>query len=432
MKNQRMRTILFTVAGAAAVFFVTAGVLAATRQGVAPAPSAPSTPESALEQARTAARENPTSDRALTSLAVAALNLQRETGDPTLYPVAENAARRSLALNAKNPETLDALGALALSRHRFAEALKWANMSRAVAPDRYAPLPIASDSLVELGRYKEGFALVSRRLNLRPDFPSYTRASYAAELVGDRRQARVLMRLALDTAPPGSSDRTWVLVHLGHLEFGEGKRAAAERFYVRALAENPGDAAALAGRARVAAARGDLAAAERFASQAAKGATEAQYPALLAEIHGARGDDAAAKRHLTDALAVEKRHTDNGVSTALDSAALLADFRPPTPGEVQAAGAGYRERPGVVSDSALSWVLTRAGRCDTALRYAERSLRLGTKDALFSFRAGMAAKCAGRSDQAARHLGMALRTNPHFSVRLAPVARRTLAELRAS
>jgi tetratricopeptide (TPR) repeat protein len=429
MRTHRFRTVLLTAAAAAAVFTVTAGVLASARQQVpAPATSA-STPQGALEQARLAARDNPTSDQALTALAVAALNLQRETGDPTLYPEADDAARKSLALNPKNPETLDALGSLALSRHRFAEALDWARKSLAAEPDRFAPLPIASDSLVELGRYKEGFALVARRLNLRPDFPSYSRASYAAELVGDRRQAKALMRLALDTAPPGSSDRTWSLVHLGHLEFGEGKLAAAERFYVRALAVSPDDAAALAGRARISAARGDLTAATRFASQAAEGATEAEYPALLAEIDGARGDDGAVRRHLQQALAAEKGHADNGVSTELDNAAMLADFRRPSVDDVKRARKGYVERPGIVSDSALGWVLTRAGMCEEGLRYATRSLRLGTKDATFSFRAGMAAKCAGRPAAAARHLGTALRTNPYFSVRHSPVARETLNSL---
>lgn len=430
MNTHRFRTLLFSIAGAAAVFSVTAGVLASTREGIAPAVAAPSTPEGALAEAQKRAAANPKSDTVLTAVAVAALDAQRETGDPDLYPVAEDAAEKSLAISPRNPETLDALGTLALSRHRFADALEWAKKSKAVAPERFAHLPIASDALVELGRYDEGFRLVTRRLNLRPDFSSYTRASYAAELVGDRRHAKTLMRLAVDTARPGSSNHTWAVVHLGHLELGEGNLGGAERHYVRALAGSPDDSAALAGRARIAAARGELAAADKFASVAAEGATEAEFPALLAEIDGARGDDAAAQRHLEQALAAEKGHADNGVSTELDNAAMLADFRRPSAGDVKRARMGYVERPGIVSDSALAWVLTRAGMCEEGLRYATRSLRLGTKDATFSFRAGMAAKCAGRPAAAARHLRTALRTNPHFSVRYSPAARQALTELR--
>ena len=43
------------------------------------------------------------------------------------------------------------------------------------------------------------------------------------------------------------------------------------------------------------------------------------------------------------------------------------------------------------------------------------------------FHAGMAAACAGHPAEAAGRLRAALALNPHFSVRWAPVARRTLA-----
>ena len=53
-----------------------------------------------------------------------------------------------------------------------------------------APVAIAADAQIELGRYAQGFAAVQRRIELRPDLPSYSRASYARELQGDRARAR--------------------------------------------------------------------------------------------------------------------------------------------------------------------------------------------------------------------------------------------------
>jgi uncharacterized membrane-anchored protein len=82
-----------------------------------------------------------------------------------------------------------------------------------------------------------------------------------------------------------------------------------------------------------------------------------------------------------------------------------------------------------VGDQVLGWVLTRAGRCGEGRMWAERSLRLGTDDAVALFRAGMANACAGDTARARAHLARALRVNPHFSVRWSPVARRTLAGL---
>jgi len=83
-------------------------------------------------------------------------------------------------------------------------------------------------------------------------------------------------------------------------------------------------------------------------------------------------------------------------------------------------------RPSIYGDDALGWALARAGRCDEALSWSRRSLRLGTNDPLLFFHRGYAEGCAG--DDAARRTwyGRALALNPEFSVRWAPVARAAL------
>jgi Flp pilus assembly protein TadD len=119
----------------------------------------------------------------------------------------------------------------------------------------------------------------------------------------------------------------------------------------------------------------------------------------------------------------------NGVHADLDLAALEADLRRPDAADVARARHARAERPGVVGDGILGWVLTRAGRCQEGLSWARRSLRLGTQDPLMLFHAGMAAACAGEPSEARRRLGQALALNPRFSVRWAPVAERTLRSL---
>jgi tetratricopeptide (TPR) repeat protein len=196
-----------------------------------------------------------------------------------------------------------------------------------------------------------------------------------------------------------------------------------------ALAERPGDPRATAGLARVLAARGRLRPAAALYERALDRQPLAEYAAALAEIDQVRGDAAAARRHTGLVVAMQRLQAAAGVRVDLDLAQALADLRRPGAAEVARTRRAHRERPGVVGDQILGWVLTRAGRCAEGYAHARRSLRLGTRDATTSFRAGMAAACAGDAPAARRLLGQALALNPHFSVRWAPVARRELERL---
>ncbi len=383
----------------------------------------------AIARAEATLRGAPNDTDALALLAVSALSRAKETADSTWYARSEAAARRALAVNPKNVPALDATATLANARHRFRDALAPATASRRIAPDRFAPLEILTDANIELGRYRVGFALAERRLALRPDLASYSRASYAAELQGDHLRATQLMELAAAAGRPGTGDRTWARTHVGLLRFGSGDLAGAEREIRAALRETPGDATALAGLAKVRAARGDLDAAASLYRQALDAQPVAGYAAALAEVEEVRGRAKASAESLKLAHELDRREAANGVELELDSAATDADFRVPTADDVRRVRRGYRIRPGVVGDDAMGWVLTRAGLCDEGLRFARRSLRLGTKDALMLFHAGMAARCAGESREAAVYLRAARRINPYFSVRWAPVAKRILAEL---
>jgi hypothetical protein len=90
----------------------------------------------------------------------------------------------------------------------------------------------------------------------------------------------------------------------------------------------------------------------------------------------------------------------------------------------------YAAAPSVRSADALGWSLTRAGRPAEGLRYSTEALRLGSRDALFLYHAGIAARDAGRVDLARRYLARSLAGNPRFSPLHAPRAMRALESLR--
>ncbi len=427
---KKSRAALSLLVAGAAVFGVAVAVRSSDRPGLPTAqPSVARSAAGAIARAEATLRETPNDTDALALLATSALSRAKETADSTWYARSESAARRALALDPKNVPALDAAATLANARHRFHDALAPAQASRRIAPDRFAPLEILTDANIEIGRYRVGFALAEQRLALRPDLASYSRASYAAELQGDRLRATQLMELAAEAGRPGTGDRTWALTHVGFLRFGSGDLPGAERAIRGALRETPGDATALAGLAKVRAGAGDLDDAASLYRQALDAQPVAGYAAALAEVEEARGRTKASAESLDLANELDRREAANGVELELDSAATDADVRVPTADDVRRVRRGYRLRPGVAGDDAMGWVLTRAGLCDEGLRFARRSLRLGTKDALMFFHAAMAARCAGKSREAVSYLRAARCINPYFSVRWAPVAERMLAEL---
>ena len=82
-----------------------------------------------------------------------------------------------------------------------------------------------------------------------------------------------------------------------------------------------------------------------------------------------------------------------------------------TRADVSDGGSG-KLAPSVSSAHALGWALTRNGRAGEGLVWAQRSLKLGSRDAMFLFHAGITAREAGRADLAERWLSAALAPQP--------------------
>jgi Flp pilus assembly protein TadD len=119
----------------------------------------------------------------------------------------------------------------------------------------------------------------------------------------------------------------------------------------------------------------------------------------------------------------------NGVNTDTELAVFEADHGSPARA-VTLARRAWRRAPSVRSADALGWALASAGRPRTGVVWARRALRLGSRDSLFLYHAGMAALRAGDRGDARRWLGQALSVNPRFSPLYAPRARRALETLR--
>ena len=378
-------------------------VFAATRAGAPAAPpaTAPALRPAPLGDLRDAVRAGrPGSE---TALASAYLQKARETGDLGRQARAETLLRRALRRNPRDAGAVVELGTLASSRHDFRRALALARRAQALAPGSPAHFPVLVDALVELGRFGAAERALQRFVDLRPGLPAYARVSYLRELRGDLAGAAQAMELAIAAGAAAPENVAAVQVLHGDLEAAMGRPARAARDYAEALAAVPGFPPALAAKARLAAARGDL----RGALRTMRGVVERlplpEHAIALGELQLAAGKPAAARRTFALIGAERRLLAGAGVDTDAELAVFEADHGSPRKA-LSLARRGWAAAPGLRAADALGWALTRAGRPRAGLTWAHRALRLGSLDPLLRFHAGMAARGAERR----RHLRLAL------------------------
>ncbi|MGH9179210.1 MAG: hypothetical protein ACRD0N_11750, partial [Acidimicrobiales bacterium] len=181
-----------------------------------------------------------------------------------------------------------------------------------------------------------------------------------------------------------------------------------------------------AGRARALVARDDPAGAAGLLGEVVKVLPTAEVAIAHGDALAAAGDEAGAEEAYGLVGAIARLYRANGVDVDLELALFAADH---TPGKaaVDQARRAVKARPSIQAHDALAWALFTAGRPEEAWTEAGAALALGTRDPLVRFHAAAIAEATGRTDLAARHLGVVLATNPRFSAahagRVADLAR---------
>jgi len=415
-------------AGSTAAALLLGGVLtdgSAQDAATVPIASAITATGSALiPQLQQEVRANPTDVAGLGFLGLAYQQRARETGDPTYYTKSDGVLRRALRYSPDDLVATTGLGALALSRHRFRDALALGRRAVALSPSTARGYGVVGDALVELGRYREAFAAFDRMASLKPSLSSYARVSYARELLGDVRGAAAAMRLAIDAAAGQPEALAWSQTQLGKLFWSQGRARAAEREYRTALAARPGYVYAFDGLALVEAARGRYRDAIAYERRATDTIPLPQFVASLGDLQRLAGNGSAAQRQYALIGAIQRLLRANGVRTDLETALFDVDHAVRLRRALSLARAAQAERPSIDGDDVLAWALARNGRCSEALHYSKRALRLGTRDAVKFFHRGMVERCLGNGVAAKTWFRRALSVNPNFSLLWAPVAKR--------
>jgi tetratricopeptide (TPR) repeat protein len=360
-----------------------------------------------------------------TALGAAYLQKAREAGDPGWYARAEAAFTAALRRDGRDAGAVTGLGALALARHDFRTALVHGRRARRLAPRMVRPYGVVADAQLELGRYDAAARTLQRMVDLKPNLDAYARVSYFRQLHGDLPGAVGAMRLAVAAGGEAPENAAYAQTLLGDLEWERGRAGAARMAYRAALARLPGHAPAHVGLARLDGGRARLDAAARRLRTVTDRLPVPAYVTALGEVELARGRPAAARRQFALVRAQYELLGATGVATDVEAALFEADHGRPARALALARRA-WRAAPSVRSADAMGWALTRAGRPRRGLRFARRALALGTRDPVFHYHAGVAARAAGRPAMARRELRAALRPGPDFSPLYAPRARRVL------
>jgi tetratricopeptide (TPR) repeat protein len=404
-----------SLAAAAVVFVIALAVFTAVNRSPASAPGVPEVRGDRQPQT-------------YGELGDALMQRVRETGDAALYRRAERAYAKALERDPRDIDATVGLGTVALARHDFEAGLRYGLRARRINPRSFAPFAVVVDARIELGRYAAAARTLERMVDFKPGLASYARVSYFRELHGDIAGAIAAMRLAVSAAPGPGENRAYVETLLGNLEFQRGRVAAAATAYREALAGFPAFPAAEAGLARVEAARGGFASAIGRLRGVVQRLPQPGYVIALGETELAASRRAAARRDFELVRAEQRLLAGNGVNSDAEIAVFEADHGSPDRA-VRLGRRAYAAAPSVRSADSLGWALTRAGRPRAGLVYARRALRLGSRDPLFLYHAGIASRAMGDPAGARRFLAAAVRGNPRFSPLYAPRAVRALRNL---
>jgi tetratricopeptide (TPR) repeat protein len=373
-------------------------------------------------------REEPGDWRSLASLGAAYVQQARITADPGYYPKAQGVLSESLRVrDAGNFEAYVGRGSLEAARHDFAGALRDGERAARINPYNGDVYGVIGDAQVELGRYRQAFATFQTMVDTKPNVGSYARVSYARELQGDVPGAVQAMKQALQAAGT-SADAAWASYQLAELAFNDGEVARAAGYYRRALELDPAYVPPLAGLAKVAWARGRADEAIEGYERVTSVYPAPEYVIALGDLYRSVGRTRLAKEQAELVRAEEQLFEANGVNVDLEVSLYDADH-----GDAAAALTAAREewdrRHSIHVADALAWSLYASGEYREAQTYSREALRLGTRNALFFFHAGMIHLKLGDRAEARSLLSTAVDINPHFSIRWSGVARETLDEL---
>ena len=419
-----------------AVAFAIASLLT---QQPASAPALTAAQEAAARDARITffehrAAADPLDFLSVNHLAAQYLQRARETGDVADYQRADFAASRSLQLvPSDNYADLVSLAAVRLVQHDYAAAERLADQATSLRPAKPAAIGVLADAQIGLGRYDDAEQTLAKMLEAESGLPELSRLANLAFLRGDRINAVVFWRQAIERSQGLPIENlAWARVQLGVTYFALGDLSQAASQHEKALDLYPGYPHALAGLAQVRAAERRWDEAIALNSAVIASLAQPSYVVALGDIYAASGQPEKADEQYALVQAIASLFRANGINTDLQIALFYLDHDLEVQRALAMATASYQAAPSVFAADALAWALYKNGRLEEAAGYASEATALGTLEPSFHFHAALISQALGDGKATANHLQRLSELNPRFSASQAGLATALLAEMETS
>jgi tetratricopeptide (TPR) repeat protein len=413
---------------AVTAFVVTVGWLGAHRLGAFEPPAARATSgervamsevmrrDTQIRVWHSALQQDPQSGIALTQLSGLYLQRARETGDDQNYNQAEQYARRSLALRVnRNGPAFVTLAAALVAQHRFQEAEQVAKDLVAFDPDVPQYRAQLGEIQMELGEYDGARQSFDELYKVRTHLSIAPRLARWAEINGNTAYARKLLREALAEAESRRNlpkeQLAWFHLRLGDLDMRNGRLRSARDMLAKGLEIEPNDYRLLDAMARLEAIEGNP---KKAIDYGERGIATKVDPATLGTIgdaYASLGDSVRAEEYFrTMEVAV------NGQPGAYHRAwsLFLLDHNRRIPEVLTNVQREIETRKDIYGYDLLAWALHKSGRKVEARLAMNEARRLGTRDAMLFYHAGMIERSLGNAARARYFLGEALKVNPSF------------------
>ena len=375
-------------------------------------------------------------------LAAAYAQKARETGDISYFELAEKSLQQSLKLESVTENAAPAFTQLAtvdLALHRFREAGENAVKAIELDPRDLSAVPYAGDAQLEQGNYDQSQRFYDQLADPKDGKPhvglAFLASSHGAGLAwikGNVDQATTdldqAINLAHDLHLP-AENVAWTQFMRGEQFFLLGDLARAERDETASLQSFPKYHRALAAMAQIRTAQSRYPEAIAFYKQAIAIIPLPLYIAALGDVYTAAGDPANAEKQYQFVEFIGKLSAINQQVFNRELATFYADHDRNLSQALTLAKKEFEVRHDVYTSDALAWALLKNHQPQQALKAITQALRMGTRDALMEYHAGMIEAALGDKQKAADHLQRALAINPHFHVLFASQASRTLAQL---